>query len=123
MCGDFGRNVVNIPTATQIACPEAICQGRQMYLFCHRYKKRWSIPLGIRSTSCRWLRVTFMGRTSALPTILHGCKDKKSFGFLQNFSEKNCEKCQSVPLNGTEKGGNLSISPEHALMITALVPT
>lgn len=104
----------------------SICSRLKLeYLLCEniKTKKRWDFPLGNRPTSCRWLRVTFMGRTSTLPTILHGCKDRKSFGFRQNFSRKSCEKGKSVPRSRTEKGGNLSISPRYALMITALVPT
>lgn len=104
MCADFGRKVVQFPTETQIACSETISRTRQIYLFCHGTKKRWSNPLGFRSTSCRWPCVTFGSRTSALLRILHGCKDKHCFCNCQIFRKEICEKWQSVPRNRTEKG-------------------
>lgn len=104
MCGDIGRMVGNCSTETQNARCVAISRNREKYLFCYGNKKRRDFPLGNRPTPCRWRCVTFMGRSSALPTILHVCKGRKSFGYLQNFSEKICEKYQSVPSNGTEMG-------------------
>ena len=104
MCADFRRKVWNCPTYTQNACHEMISRTRQIYLFCHGTKKRWSNPLGFRSTSCRWRCVTFMGRSSALPTILHGCKYKHCFWNCQIFCKEICEKGQSVPRSRTEKG-------------------
>ena len=66
-------------------------------------------------TSCRWLCVTFMGRTSTLPTILHG-KGLKVLETTKTFWEKSCEKGQSVPRSRTEKGGNLDF-PHYETII------
>lgn len=93
----------NYPTITQNACRVAIFRRREKYLFCHGNKKRWDFPLGNRPTPCRWRCVTFMGRSSALPTILHVCKGKHCFWNCQTFLVEICEKWQSVPRNRTEK--------------------